>query len=340
MEYSSILTAAAREGWLDDLVEAHATPCTQDQALTILRSLEMPQAMPIRFASRSGRVGRKHGRYRMSLPQNSGGRFNGLRVGIVIHEAAHILDHLRTQSFGHGPKFQRAFSQALQTNWRDLMPTRSFREIYGRHRGPYSLMLSRQVAEGKKTISKNDHLPGPFSAEEAHEEARMLVTDPRENVTAAFVYSETEGQFIGAVYNRGTEVYRPWAEERAEALAAAGMNDFDAATEQPVPAAPQPAPAAPKVERPMAKAAGTTPTPPKKISRPLTLAEGAEAKWPKSEPNQIILAHFKSEKTTAKDAAEKLGPHLIELGMAHPASAISRLKQNGLLVEVSDAAST
>lgn len=93
--------------------------------------------------------------------------------------------------------------------------TSSYRDIYARHRGPFSLLLTRDVLLKGKEVQKADHVKGPFTAEEAHEESRMLVNDPRDNVLQVHVFSDTEGQFCGAFYKRGEE-YKTWEEEKTD----------------------------------------------------------------------------------------------------------------------------
>lgn len=359
MEYCSVLRAAGREGWLAELAGAHAIPCEMEQAQRILDGLGLPAGLRLRWGRKSACAyyNPRKGTYRLSFPSVPGGKWGRLRVGIVLHEAAHIFQRQkdRNREFkSHGPEFQTELRQLLGTNWRVQMPTSSFREIFGRHRGPYSIALTRTVKTVQKTMQKSDYLVGTFTAEEAHEECRMLVTDPRETVTSAYVYSETEGQFIGAIYNRG-EQYRSWADERTDDLTKAGLelpverpeatlvrDQRDEPVQEMAAAEPANAPArtvpgdpavssVPEAPRPL------TPTPPKKISRPLTLGPGAAERWPKSEAAQEVLRVFLLENLTAKVAAERVGPKLVELRVAHPASLISRLKQAGLLVEVVDA---
>jgi len=95
--------------------------------------------------------------------------------------------------------------------------------IYDRHRGPFTLVLSREETKKVKgedtVVLKKDRERGPFSAEDAHETARMLVSDPRDNVSDVFVYSESECQFIGAAYHKG-QVIPSWDEQSSVRLAA------------------------------------------------------------------------------------------------------------------------
>lgn len=337
VEYSSILTRAGREGWLPQLLDAHAQPCTQDQAQRIMDGLALPANMKRLFGNKRGRArfSRRRRQYGISLPTQPGGRCGKLRAGLVLHEAAHILDHMSSGKFGHGEKFCRALRQALTTNWRTALPTTSFATIFNRHRGPFSIMMTREVVRGKVKEQASDRLPGPFTAEEAHEEARMLVGDPRENVTSAFVFSETEGQFIGACYNRGTE-YKPWHEENAAVLdnepvevEAPIMIDekvFDQAQGLPD--------RAPSDWKPIGTPEPKKPSPPRKIGLALQVAAGRQADWPKSLAAQEVLKTFEARGgMTAKEATEALGLKMVELGVAHPASLISRLKQAGLLTE-------
>jgi hypothetical protein len=367
-EYVSIVKHAGQEGWLDQLVAAHAAPCTKDQAFKILAL--MPNLPTLKVLLRAGskgraRISRRGEEYGITLPTEPGGRWGRLRAGIVLHEAAHILAHQAIGRFDHQEKFCRTLRRLLHTDWRDQMPTSSRATTFHRHRAQsFSLNLIREIDHGGKRGKEqiSEHLPGPFTAEEAHEEGRMLVNDPRENVKAAFVFGNTEGAYIGVIYERG-EVYLPWAEEVAAAGDVRGLTTKEIVDEVASPvielspadsaafaeAIVNPAPpnealkdAAARTdwqkigtEAVTPKAPKAAPKVPRRAGLALTVAPGSEAKWPPAASAQYIRATFEARGAmTAKEAAEVLAPKLVELGVAHPASAVSRLKQAGLLQEV------
>lgn len=353
VEYRCILRRAAREGWLAQLVEAHASPCTIEQAQQMLNRCGLRGGTRITFRNRKGWARfNKHKRYHIGLPNVRGGRQGRLRRGLVLHEASHILDHMQRGEFGHQENFCKIFRRLLE-KWRVTMPG-NYKEIYDRHKGPYRLTLTRQVEVKGKQEHQSDRVEERFSAEDAHEEARMLVNDPKENIVNVYVFSESEGQFIGALYIRGAD-YRAWDAMRAEDLASAGLvaGDQPAHAEAPAPTlvqeqrqvAVQQAPLAPKRDvndnvprkAPIDSSVPKLPKAPRKVSSPLQLAAGKLAEWPQSAAAQEVLGLFQNlGSMTAKQAAETLGPRMVELGVAHPASLVSRLKQAGLLEEKSE----
>lgn len=366
-EYVSIVNRAGREGWLDALTEAHAAPCCQAEATQILGLLRNLPKLRVIFhdgAKGRARFSRRTKRYGMTLSSTPGGKARRLRAGLVLHEAAHILAHMEVGKMNHQEIYCRTLRRLLyNTDWRSrLMPTSSFAAIFHRHRGPFSIALTREIDHGGKRGKEqvSDRITRPlresdegrprartFTAEEAHEEARMLVGDPRENVTSAYVFSESEGQFIGAAYHRG-DTYRPWSEEQLPITELSTEEIVDEVTSQPIELSPadsaafveaivNPAPPNEALKQAAARflQRRKAPKPPRKAGLALTVAPGSEERWPQAASVQHILATFKARGTmTAKEAAEVLAPKLIELGVAHPASAVSRLKQAGLLQEV------
>lgn len=357
-EYPSILSRAGREGWLSDLVAAHAVPCTSAHAVVILASLGLhPRDLDLRWGNRRGRARwhPKTRRYSISLPGVPGGTWKRLRAGLVIHEAAHVIDRRKTGTFGHGEKFCRQLRAALTTDWRSLVMTSSFREIYDRHRGPYALIVTTEEVGKKGKAQGSGRHGNVFSAEEAHEEARILVNS-KAPVLEVFVYSETEGQFIGAQYKRG-ESYRPWHEEhgRVELCEPVQENDeprpaspaLVPGREEPLHAVGDLADAGEQTEavhvarqvRDVPAKARTSPRPeriaagPRKPGSALRVADGRDD-WPKSEAAQAVKAHVEAHPgLTAAAIVAAIGPRLNELGVAHPASLVSRLKQAGFLKE-------
>ncbi len=213
-------------------------------------------------------------------------------------------------------------------------------------------MLTRQTGEKQGS----DYLGGPFGAKDAHEKCRELIEAPGP-VIGVHVFSLTESQFIGAYYKRG-DSQQPWHEleepdERVELQTQAPPEgETDAAPLQDEPEGPaddepvrpgdalrDASPAAPAVPRDRAVRS----VPPKKQAAPralgvartqttLELDPGNAEQWPKSETAQTVRAFLDGGKrATSKDICEALGPKLTALGVAFPASLVSRLKQGGLL---------
>ena len=76
------------------------------------------------------------------------------------------------------------------------MPTRSFAEIFRRHRGPYSLIVWRTFKQGDKVTITKKELERSADPEA---DAKMFLTDPRDCVTSVDVWSEKEEQFVTTV---------------------------------------------------------------------------------------------------------------------------------------------
>lgn len=354
-EYAQVLRRMSNNDYtFPDLIEAHLTPCTEDQASAIFNGLKGIMQVDLKFGRRSGicHFNGKTGRYLISLPPAKTGR---LRVGIVIHELAHVFDHTKRGRFGHGWPFVRAFEHLLDFNWRKFMPAdSSVIEIFNRHRGPYSIMLT--LPKGSKTV----RVQGPMSAERAHKESIAHITSG--DATESFVMSDYEGAFIGAFYKRGTE-YRSWEDElgrmelRDVPRRAADPEDETALVperEEPVPPvvavadssvpdeplpgsgpvrdlppeAPAKQPAKQRVKR------ATPPAPKPRVG----LTIGEDDGWPKSEAAQAVHSLFgrveDGRVLTSPEICEALGPQLETLGVKFPASLVSRLKQNGFLKEM------
>lgn len=357
-EYSSILNAAAREGWIGPLAAAHLTPCTREESNALLAAAHLPGLRVAWRERSSGRTSRRKGIFRITLPRDPlipGERNHGsLRVGLVLHEAAHVLGFRQYGTFGHDERFRQLFRHLLiALPWRTLVAATcsDYPALYARHRGPYSLLLS--TATEKKVKGETVLVPGtnrnkgPMSAEEAHDTARMLVGDPRDNVTAAFVFSDTEGQFIGAYYERGQDI-PAWDEARAVSAVTRLAPTAPSETEplvhgdegdvgEPVRGvdADGAVPAQPDARsaKPRPSALPRMPPPARKAVA-LQAATGA-AEWPKSRGPQILREWFAAEpgrRATVPDIVAACGPALTEAGIQFPASLISRLKQGGFLV--------
>lgn len=384
-EYSSILKAASREGWLLPLLAAHWTPCDQDDARRLLAWIRvnaieggLPHDLDLRWRNKRGkaRFNRRTQQYGISLPSTPGTNYAQLRVGLVLHEAAHVIDRRQTGRFGHRETFRRILRRLVEDDWRKYnVRTGSVREIYGRHRGPYSLLLGRSVVgKGGRVEDVSDRLVGPYNAEEAHEKARALVGDPKDNVADVHVFSISEGQFTGAFYTRG-KTYESWAVLRERDLTEAGYDDMkettDGRMELPQPAGDEPTagtaallsvdaeqPAGDEPVRPD-DALRDTGHAPKAIprSRPVRnvppqsqAAAGAKRKgvvlefdpgnaerWPTSKGASIVRTALEGGLTgTASELAKALAADLTAAGVEFPASLISRLKQGGFLREHKD----
>lgn len=349
-EYNSILSRACREGWLRPLMAAHLTPCTPQQAINLLGAL-VPRRTKVFFRENScSRTSDRSGFYRITLSSKPGIGIRRLHVGIVLHEATHILDHQRQRSFGHGQSFCQHLRRVFETTlWRSVVPTRSFAEIYDRHRGPYCLLVSHQ---GKKEQT-TERLGGPFSPAEAHDKAVALVADASNDVIDVYAYSLTEGQFVGAIYSRGQK-YSTWEEQQHERMELSDQRQSAALVqgrEEPVRPVDDPgddslpveavsgsgpvrsvseeAPTKPRT-KPRAAAAGNRQPPPRRVA--LALQIGAAEGWPKSPAAQAVRTLL-AERTalTPGQIVEAIGAQLTGLGVEHPTSLISRLKQGGFL---------
>jgi hypothetical protein len=344
-EYFRVLhRMSANDYAFPDLIEAHLTPCTEDQARAIFNGLKGVMQVDMKFGARAGvcHFNDKTGRYLISLPPERTGR---LRVGIVIHEFAHVVDHIKRGKFGHGWQFVRAFEHLLtEFPWRKLMPDGNKIDIFMRHRGKFSLVLT--VPKGSKTARVEG-----LNAERAHNEAIALVTTG--DATEVYVYSDSEGCFIGAFYKRGIE-YRSWEDELAAYHSRLELSD-----ERPTPTLLQggpepvrpvddpddervqagPVPGDGPVRDVPAKAAAkprAVRTPPAPKAR-VGLTIGEDDGWPKSEAAQAIHSLFgrveDGKVLTSPEICAALAPRLAELGVQFPASLVSRLKQNGFLKE-------
>jgi hypothetical protein len=367
-EYTTVMSAAAREGWLVPLIEAHLTPCSIMEAQDILRSMDLPADLKLRFRNRRGRArfNPEHRRYGIYLAATPGVSFGGLRAGLVLHEAAHVWDHQKRGRFSHGPTYRRALRDAiLETAWRPCVMGKSVKEIYYRHRGPYEFLLSSRNAKGEDVTT---HHVGPFNMQEAHSTAIDLVTKPGGNIFAVWVFSKTEGQFTGAFYKRNddqrAEVYAPWheLEEPDGPGTTAEKPDADRGVELPdereapalLPEREEPLPAmddSVDASLPEGTVPGGGPVrdlppqepaqprvkrigPPRRTGRALEL--GAAEGWPKSEAAQIVRTFMEGKRLTSVEIVAAIGAELTGLGVQFPASLISRLKQGGFLREVTE----
>ena len=64
-----------------------------------------------------------------------------------------------------------------------------------RHRGPFALTVCRETPT-RKLKWHTEALKGTFRAGDVREEAQMLLTDPRDAITAVYVWSVREQQHV------------------------------------------------------------------------------------------------------------------------------------------------
>lgn len=66
---------------------------------------------------------------------------------------------------------------------------------FDHHRGPYVLQVSRPAPKRKYPVTM-ETLRGTVHGSEVEEEAKALLADPRDTITAVFVWSVPEQQHI------------------------------------------------------------------------------------------------------------------------------------------------
>jgi len=75
--------------------------------------------------------------------------------------------------------------------------------FFEKHRGPFILMLSRPHKSPQKAtrgFSSSEWLRTAVrDGQDALDEARALLEDPRDSILAVYFYSEIEQQFVGAL---------------------------------------------------------------------------------------------------------------------------------------------
>lgn len=212
---------------------------------------------------------------------------------------------------------------------------------YAAHRGPFSLLITREATRRVKgedrIVPTTDHCRGPFTAEEAHEEARMQVGDPRDCVAQIHVFSENEQQFTGAYYERG-QVIPTWDEIQRREIDDDRMVPAVASDQEALLSGePEPLQRVDTVGRaPTSQQSPAVPAMPPKVKKRgaiLGLDAGCAEQWPKSEAAQVVRTYLENHRGTAGEIADAVGPQLKELGVEFPAALISRLKQAGFLRE-------
>jgi hypothetical protein len=76
--------------------------------------------------------------------------------------------------------------------------------VFSRHRGPYLFQVCRERAptKTKPTDWYVENLPGTVAAEDVESEANALLDDPRDTITAVYVFSEAEQQHVVTIKRR------------------------------------------------------------------------------------------------------------------------------------------
>lgn len=316
-EYDIVLRAAEREGWLAPLVRAHATAATVNRARTLLMASSYPMKVRFRDGRCRGRAtwSRHRKTYLVTLPSTSGTRSGWLREGIVLHELAHIPQHICAGRFGHGVSFTDQLRPLVLT-WKGsgMVPER---EVYDRHPGPYSLIITSTQGVGSTELVPN--------AQRAHERAVELVGTSAQEV---LVFSEEEKQYVGLAYERGRR-YGAWDDP----------GGLDVAPGGPDPALLS---GSPEPVREVASAA-TEPAAPEKRAR-ARVARVPAVRGARLRPAGDGIPEGASDdevKVLALTVAQ--GPRTVKeivdaltgkTKCAVVASLVSRMKQRGVLVEV------
>lgn len=225
------------------------------------------------------------------------------------------------------------------------MSSSNFKVLYARHEDLYCLLAT--VLDGM--TEKSRHFPGPYTAREAHEEARKLVNhNSTTEIADIHVFGRKLGFFIGARYVRDIAEHNiPW-DDLPEPTDAERMEHADELRppallqpgEEPLPAVDGPvdggvpAEAAPRRRlvrdvSPESRAASRTP-PPAKPRVPLKIGTG---EWPQgSRGAQLVRSHLEEvRQATGPEICTALAAEFAALGVQFPSSLISRLKQAGLL---------
>lgn len=359
-EYPTVLRSAMRGGWMLPLINAHNAPCTVPEATRILWGLSIPG--PLRVIWRPGPARghvnkwKKSEQYVMTLPTTTGTDCGQLRAGLVLHEAAHVLDHQQTGTFGHSEKFWRILRRLVEQNWRQyLKPTGTQLDIYRRHPGACALLMGRtKIGKGGRVEEITDHDPGPYTAEGAHEKARALVADG--TYDTVHVFSIREGQFSGAFYKHGVD-YPSWKDMRKTAKTVGSEEDGglelpdERETTALLPGQPEPLqevddPVEPGVQtgpvpssRPVRRVPAEKPAEPRAPRKPrggpLTLNPERLAEFPTNKGATIVREALAGWSATPGELTNKITPACTAAGIGFPASLISRLKQAGFLIEAS-----
>lgn len=74
-------------------------------------------------------------------------------------------------------------------------------ELLARHRGPYRLCVARPYAT-KPGFYRSEWLPGDVDTGDVEEEAKSLLSDPRDTITHVAFWSQREQAFCGGMARR------------------------------------------------------------------------------------------------------------------------------------------
>ena len=75
-------------------------------------------------------------------------------------------------------------------------------DILSRHRGPYLLMLTRPTTskyKGETPRFCSEWLKSEVASEDVGDEARALLTDPRDCIKSVSVWSQKENMFVAGI---------------------------------------------------------------------------------------------------------------------------------------------
>jgi hypothetical protein len=165
-EYDHVL---AKSSDAAALIALHETPCSEEEAIKILgwaeglkpRRLLNDVKLPMRlyFMGNRGRAGTKmrrgHYRHHMSLPKGGGRR---LRVGIVLHEYAHLVAEAGAK---HNHEFVRILDELVTLFNAGAMPAEAVAAgppIYKKH-----TPRGKCFRCGQQTTRKSTRFPGSYS---------------------------------------------------------------------------------------------------------------------------------------------------------------------------------
>ena len=89
------------------LKQLHETACTQEEALSIVKTVSHQYGITVSVVRfREGVRGRAYCKtFALSLPATPGAGFGRLRVGIVLHELAHLIAFHRFKERAHRRPF-------------------------------------------------------------------------------------------------------------------------------------------------------------------------------------------------------------------------------------------
>ena len=119
-EYIQVSRLLRQAGMGPQAVAAHATPITREFAIVLTELITGITPIFRGYRGRANKPNSRHVRGHISLPAPSGVRYDGvpyLRLGIVLHECAHILawrSSVGTKIRPHGEKFCETLAELLR----------------------------------------------------------------------------------------------------------------------------------------------------------------------------------------------------------------------------------